>query len=76
MDQQEELSFADIVDVISWIRELCGLPQALAEGKKMCGLCVGQDLDNQPSSSYSLPMSDASFDILSDAWRPFLLFID
>ena len=40
------------------------LPLALSEGKKMHGFHVGQDPDDQPSSSYDLFMGDASSDLL------------
>ena len=34
-DQQEEHSSVDLVQVIPWMRDFCGLPFALTESKKM-----------------------------------------
>ena len=44
-DQQKEHSFADLVEVLSWILEFCGLPHAPAESK-MCGFRAAQDSDD------------------------------
>ena len=51
---QEEYSSVDFVELVSWFCKLCFLPPAPADGK-VCGFCTGQDLGNQPSSSYYLP---------------------
>ena len=59
-------SSVDLVEVVSWICDLCGLPPTPAEGKEMLGFRVAQDPDSHPSSSYHLPMGDTSPDILAD----------
>ena len=55
---------ADLVELISWVCELCGLPPAPVEVKKMCGFCAALDMDDQSSSSLCLLIGDASSDIL------------
>ena len=44
-DQQKEHSSANLVEVLSWILECCGLPHAPA-AIKMCGFCAAQDSDD------------------------------
>ena len=58
--------FADLVEVISWVHDLYGLPPAPTEAKKMHGFCAAQDLDGHPSFSYCLPAGDAFSKILAD----------
>ena len=60
--QEEHLS-AYVVHVIFWVHDLCGVPTAPAEAKKMCGFRTAQDLDDQPSSFYLLPVGNASLHI-------------
>ena len=45
--------------------DLCGLPPAPAEAKKMWGFCAAQDFDDQAFSTYCYPMGDTC-DILKD----------
>ena len=59
-DRQEEHSFADLVQVISLAKELCSLPAAPMESKKVLGFGVVQDSDKQLFSSYCLLIGDAS----------------
>ena len=54
-----------LVEVISCIHKLCGLPSTPAKAKKMGFFRAAQDMDNQPSSSCCLSMDDASSDILA-----------
>ena len=64
-DWQEKHSYTDLVEVISWKCNLCGLPPDSTE-TKMCGFCVVQDPDDQPSSSHRLSLGVASSHILED----------
>ena len=64
-DGREEHLLADIVKV-SWIHEVCDLSLAPSENRKICEFWDGLDPDEQPSSSYHLPISDASANILGD----------
>ena len=56
---------ADIVEVFSWIRDICSLPPVPSEWRKICSFCADRDLDDQPSASYCLPVGDVSADILA-----------
>ena len=64
-DHQEENSSTDLVEVVSWIREACNLPLAPSGPGKIRDFQAGLDSNDQPSSSYCLPISDASTDILA-----------
>ena len=53
------------MDVVDWIRVYGSLPSA-PENCKIRGFKVALDADDEPSSSYQLPISDSSSDILLD----------
>ena len=45
IEDQEKHTATDLVEVVVWIHDFCGLPHALAEDKTMRGFCAAQDLD-------------------------------
>ena len=63
-DRHEEHSSTNHVDVVSWIQDICDLPPASSESQKSRHFQAGLDSDDQPSSSYQLPIGVASADIL------------
>ena len=56
----------ELVDVIAHMHMESDLPPAPLEGCKIQGFCAGLDVEEQPSSSYRLPIGDASVDILAN----------
>ena len=65
-DRQEEQLLLEFVNVIVQMKSESRLPEAPLEGCKIHGFCEGLDDDEQPESSYRLPIGDASADILAD----------
>ena len=65
-DVTEQHLSVNLVEVIFWVQDHSGLSCGPKEAKMMCGFCVALGLDNQPSSSYCLPLGDASSDIPAD----------
>ena len=63
--RQEEQS-SEFVSVITQMRLASSLPEAPSEGRKIYGFRVGLDGDEQPVSSYRLPIGDVSADILAN----------
>ena len=64
--RQEEYLSMDIVKVVSWICEICHIPSAPSESRKICGFQVGLDPDEHPSSYYHLSIGDASAIVLEE----------
>ena len=56
----------ELVDVIARICTESDLPPAPLEGWRIWSFRAGLDADEQPSSSYRLPIGDVSADILAD----------
>ena len=65
-DRQEEQSSLDFISVVAHIWSLNKLPEALSENQKICGFRAALEEDDQPASSYRLPVGGASADILVD----------
>ena len=65
-DHQEEHVSSGIVDAVGWIQEYGSLPSAPSESHKIHSFKAALDAENHPSSSYRLPISDSSSDILLD----------
>ena len=70
---QEEHSSANLVDVVGQIRNICCLPPTPSDSRKMCCFKVALDAEDQPSSSYRLPIGDSSSDTLADLDNSYLL---
>ena len=65
-DRQEEQSLLNFVPVVATLQSLNELPEAPSESRKICGFCVALEDDDQPASSYHLPVDGASEEILAD----------
>ena len=65
-DHQEEPSLLDFVSVVSHLRSLTGLPEALSEGRKIRGFMAALEDIDQSAASYKLPIGGTSADILAD----------
>ena len=63
--QQEQFSL-DFVSMITNLRSLNGLPEALSESRKICCFHAAVEDDDQPVSSYMIPIGGASADILAE----------
>ena len=64
-DCQEEQSSLDFVSVVAILRSLNELPEAPSESRKIHGFRAALEDDEQPTSSYWLPVAGASADILT-----------
>ena len=62
----EEQSLMDFVSVMATLRSLNGLMETSSENHKIRGFWAALEDDEQPASSYRLPVGDASSDILAD----------
>ena len=65
-DLQEEQSSLDFVSVVTNLRSLNELPEALPESHKIRSFHAAVELDDQPAFSYKMPIGGASVDILVD----------
>ena len=52
--------------MVNNLRSLNGLLEALSESRKICGFRSAVEDDDQPASSYKMPIGEASADILTD----------
>ena len=59
-DRQEKRSSLELIDVIAQMGSELHLPAASLERCKICSFCARLDTEEQPSSSYRLPIGDAS----------------
>ena len=58
----------ELVDVIGKMRSVLRLLEAPSEERKIHGFCAGLDAEEQPVSSYSLPIGDPSADIMANIY--------
>ena len=65
-DRQEEQSLLDFMSVVTNLCSLNGLPEEPLESHKIHGFDAAVENDDQPASSYKLPIGRASADILTD----------
>ena len=65
VDRQEGHYSADIVELVSQIRNIFG-HSAPSESRKIRGFRTSLDSEDHPYSNYRLPVGDASLDILAD----------
>ena len=66
MDRQEEQPLLEFGNVFTQMQSVNRLLEALSEGRKIHGFHAGFDDNEQPASSYWLPIRNASADILAD----------
>ena len=62
-DRQEEQSSLDFVSVVTTLRFLNELPEAPSESCKICGFWAAVKDDDQPASSFKMPVGGAAVDI-------------
>ena len=55
-DRQGEQSSLDFVTAVAMLRSLNELPEDPSGSCKICGFCVASEDDDQPASSYRLPV--------------------
>ena len=63
---QKEHSSLELIHVIDKMLSVSSLMEAPSEGRKILSFCKGRDDEEQPASSYMLPIGDASVDILAN----------